>query len=115
MNTLLAGLLPALLDIAVLLVTALVGWLTARAARWLNLQNEEALRKPLLDLVDALAAGVRARMPTATHTFAQKIVTDLADHVERSYPERLAKLAVDRAQVENMFRVRLGLPPEPRP
>jgi hypothetical protein len=115
MNTLLAGLLPALLDIAMLLVTALAGWLAARAARWLNLQNEEALRRPLLDLVDALAAGVRHRLPTATPSFAQKIVTDMADHIERSYPERLAKLAVDRTQIENMFRVRLGLTPEPRP
>jgi hypothetical protein len=117
MNTLLAGLLPALLDIAMLLVTALAGWLAARAARWLNLQNEEALRRPLVDLVDTMAQAVRVRFGgvSMTHELVERMVPDLAAHVERSYPERVRALGVERPSLENMIRVRLGVGPMVRP
>lgn len=116
MNTLLAGLLPALLDIAVLLVTALVGWLTARAARWLNLQNEEALRRPLVELVDTMAQAVRVRFGGVSMTpeLSERLVVGLADHVQRSYPERIRALGVERQSLEDMLRVRLGQTPGPR-
>jgi hypothetical protein len=112
----LAGALPHLIEIALLAVTAAAGWLATRAARWLRLQNEEALRRPLVDLVETMAQAVRVRMGGAAITpeLAEGLVPRLAEHVARSYPDRLRALAVSREAVEDMLRVRIGHSPGPR-
>lgn len=117
MQDLLAATLPALINLAALGATTLVGWLATRAARWLNLQNEEALRRPLIELVDTMANAVRARFAGVSMApeLIERVVPDLAAHVERSYPERIRALGVERPALENMIRVRLGVGPMVRP
>jgi hypothetical protein len=113
MQDLIAAMLPPLLNLAALLATTLVGWLATRASRWIGLQNEEALRRPLVELVDTMAHAVRVRFggSAITPELSERIVVGLADHVERSYPDRIRALGVQRQALEDMLRVRLGQTP----
>lgn len=109
--------LPALLDLALLGLTALAGWIAARLARVLRLSEEERLRAPLLALVEAMAAALRQRLAGAllTPPAAERAAAAAAAHVARSYPERMRRLGLDEARVADMLRVRLGLPPSEAP
>ena len=117
MNTLFNALVSGIVEIAAVVLSGLAGWVAALLARRLKLSTEEALRRPLIELVDTMAQAVRVRFGGVSMTpeLVERVVPDLAAHVERSYPERIRALGVERPSLENMIRVRLGVGPTVRP
>lgn len=123
MNTILAALLPHLLELGVTGFLAIAGFAAARLARLLGLSNDDKVRRPLLAMVEAVADAMQERLDRALRgatveapgrevfvaAVAAPIIESGADYIQQQMPGALRQLGVDREGVERMLRLRLGL------
>jgi hypothetical protein len=126
-NQILAAFAPHLLDLGLTGLTGVLIWVATRAARLLGATNEQKARDALLDLVELVAGKARERLqqhllsvtvppdPEARASFlasvALPIVAGSAEYVAQQMPGKMRELGVDKAGIERMLSLRLGLTP----
>lgn len=126
MNTILAAVAPHLVEGALTLFLLAGSWLAAQGARLFGAGSEQKAREALLGLVEMVANQARERVyrrmsdatvPADTEgreamlaRIALPIVAGSAEYVAQQMPGKMKALGVDKAGVERMLSLRLGLP-----
>jgi hypothetical protein len=120
MNTILAAMLPHLLELGVTGFLAIASFAAARFARFLGLASDDKVRGALLAMVEVVAEAARERLEDAVGRLpagssapagqlVEPIISQSADYVQQHMPDALRQLGVGREGVERMLRLRLGL------
>lgn len=93
---------PHLIEIAGLILTALIGWAATQASRKWGLDIEQRHRDALHT---ALLTG--ARLALSKQLTAATAIDLILSHVKQSVPDALGKLAPPRDVLENLARAKL--------
>ena len=127
MNEIIAALAPHLVNLALTLFLTAGTWLATQGARLFGANREQKAREALLGVVEVVTVHAREQLqqrllsvqappePEARARLlaaaALPIVTSSARYVAQQMPGKMAQLGVDRAGIERMLSLRLGLNP----